>query len=199
MNKNKSFKKTEGIFFSEVENEYFLTMENQDVVVCMNPFAFAVIANLDGFTAVKTISKQLAQRYKIPEEKMLASINDLIKKMLELGVLTEVDQGGSGDKNILSFGMLKDRNDDQPLLPEIIRIWQGEELYGGMFVDNANGDMRVIVPNVTEGPLKTCPPNTCTIPAGLFTPDSIIRTFDQTWKKNFEGYKRRGKVHYQKG
>ena len=180
----KALKRAEGIYFAEVDGEYYLTLEEKDVVICLNPVAFAVVENLDGFTSIETIKKQLVTTKKMDEKKISSAVDGLVKDLRGLGVLDEVDQGGKGTRAMqISPELLK----SGAIIPEIIGSWKGKELAGGMFINS--GDIHVIVPNVTDGPIKTCPPHTCTIPAGLFTPETIIRTFDRTWRKNFEPYR----------
>lgn len=81
-------------------------------------------------------------------------------------------------------------------VPRIVRVWQAEELVGGLFVNTAGDGPRVIVPNVTDGPIKTCPAHTCTVPAGLFTAEALIRTFDTDWAENFARFRRDGFVQF---
>ncbi len=184
----KTFKRSEGIFFTEIQGEFFLTLENKDVVVCLNQIAFSILENLDGFTSVDVIKKQFSRITGLETRKVDQSITKLIETLSELGVITESEQGGTGKKEQIYFRVAEGKYG----VPEIIKTWAGKELAGGMFVNTADGDIHVIVPNVTDGPIKTCPPNTCTIPAGLFSPETIIRTFDQNWRKNFEGFRRFG-------
>lgn len=184
----KTFKRSEGIFFAEVQGEFFLTLENKDVVVCLNQAAFSILENLDGFTSVDVIKKQFARITGLESKRADQSISKIIDTLLELGVIAETEQGGSGKKQQIYIRAAEGKYS----MPEVIKSWAGKELAGGMFVNSADGDIHVIVPNVTDGPIKTCPPNTCTIPAGLFSPETIIRTFDQNWRKNFEGFRRFG-------
>lgn len=181
----KTFKRIEGIFFAEVEEEFYLTLENRDVVVCLNKAAFSVLENLNGFTSVEIIKKQFTRVTGFDPQKVDASISKLIDTLLELGVISEKEQGGEGSKKQITLRAMGEKY----TIPEIINTWSGKELAGGLFVNSSDSDIHVIVPNVTDGPIKTCPPNTCTIPAGLFTPGTIIRTFDQNWRKNFEAYR----------
>jgi hypothetical protein len=195
MVKRQTLKRSEDIHFAEVEGEFFLTLENRDVVVCMNRAAFTVVENLDGFTSSDAISDQLARHTKQKSAEMRSAVASLTRTLLRLGVLTEVEQGGTGKKQAISVARLG----SEAMVPDIIQVWEGEALAGGLFVNSVAGDIRVIVPNVTDGPIKTCPPHTCTIPAGLFTADTIIRTFDNQWRANFEAYRRSGLVHFEKG
>ena len=184
MKKRKALKRAEAVYFAEVDGEYYLTMEDKDVVICLNRTAFAVVENLDGFTSIEAIKEQLVSTKRTDEKKISAAVEGLVKTLLRFGVLDEVEQGGKGTRAVqINPELLK----SEAIIPEIINSWKGKELAGGMFINS--GDIHVIVPNVTDGPIKTCPPHTCTIPAGLFTPETIIRTFDRTWRKNFEAYR----------
>lgn len=184
----KTFKRSDGIHFAEVDGEYFLTIESRNLVVCLNRMAFTLLANLDGFTSTDTIVDQIAKRIKAKPDKIKSTAGAIIADLLKLGILTEVVQGGRGNAKPLRLGAIDASSD----LFEIVHVWEGAELSGGLLIKS--DDISVIVPNVTDGPIKTCPAHTCTIPAGLFTPETIIRTFDEQWQKNFESYRCSGLI-----
>ena len=178
--------------FAEVGDEYFVLLEDVDVLACVNAPAFAVLENIDGFTEPSDLAKALAKSSGLKPAECKSAIDDVCKTMHKLGFLIDVDRRGAAKRGPFNFDYVNAKDS----LPQIIRTWNATELAGGMFVNAADGDIRVIVPNVTDGPIKTCPPHTCTIPAGLFTSDTIIRTFDAEWRNNFAKFRRDGFVHF---
>ncbi len=189
----KVHKRREDSHFAEVGDEFFLTLEDEQVVVCMNHMAFAVLENLDGFTTAKQIGAGLAKASRQKAAEMTAAVERVIQELASLKVIEEVEMGGKGRDRPLNFLTPQVATKDNPA---IIKSWHGAELNGGLFVSAFDGDVSVIVPNVTDGPIKTCPAHTCTVPAGLFTPDTVIRTFSDGWRENFKNYRRSGLVQY---
>lgn len=182
--------RAQDIHFAEVDDEFFLTLERKPVVACLNKSAFAVLENLDGFTDTDHISKLLAEHTKTKPPEMRRAVDRMCKELLELEAIHEIESDAAGQKPVLA--MLNRASG----VPQVIRVWRDRELAnGGVLVNSADGDIRVIVPNVTDGPIKTCPPHTCTIPAGLFTARTIIRVFDPVWQKNFAAFRRAGFAH----
>jgi hypothetical protein len=189
----KRLKRAEDIHFAEVGDEFYLTLENRQVVACINPSAFVLLENLNGFADPDDVANALAERYGAPAEEVRQAVAAVCDEAERLGIIEAVGgESGSNQGPFAVEGIDADRWD----LPKILRVWAGDEIEGGMFVNSAA--IGVIVPNVTQGPIKTCPTHTCTIPAGLFTPDTIIRTFDSEWRQNFERFRRSGIVHFSK-
>ncbi|MGI8311661.1 PqqD family protein [Saccharopolyspora hattusasensis] len=191
MENQKRLKRAEDIHFAEVGDEFYLTLENRQLVACINQPAFVLLENLDGFAAPDGVASALAERYGAAAEEVQRAVAAVCEEAERLGIIEAV-RGDSGSKR----GPFAVEGIDRWDLPKILRVWQGDELEGGMFVNSDGCDIHVIVPNVTDGPIKTCPPHTCTIPAGLFTPETIIRTFDSQWRRNFERFRRSGIVHF---
>lgn len=193
-NAGKTYKVTENIYFAEVEDEVFLTLEELNVVVCLNPAAFVLLQNLDGFNGVDYLADAFARRDDREAKSIKAAVEKAIEQLAELKVIVPVEAPESGKRGTAFISQLA----EGMLHPEIVQVWQGKELSGGLFVNSEGCDIHVIVPNVTEGPIKTCPPHTCTIPAGLFTPETIIRTFDENWNENFKAFRKVGLTHRMK-
>jgi hypothetical protein len=187
-----ALKRAEDIHFAEVDDEFYVTLENRDVVACLNRSAFAVLENLDGFSTVDHIGGFFGKALEVDTRRMRSAVKKTTSTLRDLGIVEDVELSGPGTKRqLVLMGINK-----EAALPEVMHVWQGEELVGGLFMNSEGGDIHVIVPNVTDGPIKTCPPHTCTIPAGLFTAQTIIRTFDPTWRANFEQFRRSGFVHF---
>jgi hypothetical protein len=182
----KLLKRLDKTHFAKVGDEFYLTPEEQDLVVCLNSTAFAVLENLDGFTSLKDIAEAVSSRTGIKEPAATAAVKKVADELLRLKLLEEVESAKPPAKK---RAWIRDEL-AVSAEPEVRHIWDAPALAGGMFVHSKDGDISVIVPNVTDGPIKTCPPHTCTIPAGLFTHDTVIRTFDPVWKKNFAQYRR---------
>jgi hypothetical protein len=184
-------KRAEDIHFAEVGSEFYVTLETRDLVACLNPAAFSVVENLDGFSRAEDIAKALATRCSNRSTVVQTAVKDVCAQLTKVGLLEEVDQVSAAKRGPFDFAAHLDLSEP----PAVLRVWQGKELAGGLFVNSEDCDIHVIVPNVTDGPIKTCPPHTCTIPAGLFTANTIIRTFNEDWQKNFQRFRRSGLVH----
>lgn len=183
-------KRQENIHFAEVGDEYFVLLEDVDALACVNAPAFAVLENIDGFTEPTDLAEALAGASGLNGQECYSAINDVCVQMHKLGFLVEVGREGPAKKGPFNFDYANARG----ALPKVLRTWSATELAGGLFVNERQ--IRVIVPNVTDGPIKTCPPHTCTIPAGLFTSETIIRTFNEDWRRNFANFRRAGFVQF---
>lgn len=188
--------RSEGIFFAEVGADVYMTLEARDTVMCINRAAFALIENLDGFTNHDDVCAELARVGEIKTPNALKAGNAVIKSLVEnrfvKAVKTNTTKGvvclGSLSGYIAAKQTLNRQPEPADFTPGIRNIWTNISATGGLFINS--GDISVIVPNVTDGPIKTCPAHTCTIPAGLFTPDTIIRWFDKSWEKNFKNFRK---------
>jgi hypothetical protein len=189
-----SLKRREDIHFAEVGDEFFVLLEDADVLACINAPAFAVLENLDGFTDIADLVKDFAKASGQRPEQTKDAIEAVCGTMKELGFLVDVERSGKAKKGPFNFDFPNAKSE----LPAIIRTWSPRELAGGLFVNSEDCDIHVIVPNETDGPIKTCPPHTCTIPAGLFTARTLIRTFREDWKQNFKAFRRSGLVHFRR-
>lgn len=185
-------KRQENIHFAEVGDEYFVLLEDADVLACINAPAFTVLSNLDGFTELRDLAEALGRASRVPAEECLTAMQALCVRMGDLGFLVEVERPGPANKGPFNL----DYDNAMGAVPKVIRTWDAAELKGGLFVNTGAGDIGVIVPDVTDGPIKTCPPQTCTIPAGLFTANTIIRTFDSDRREHFASFRRDGFVHF---
>jgi len=188
-------KRAKGLHFARVGDEYFLTSESDDVVALVNQSAFLLLSRLNGRADTERLARQLGHgcgqrgdpKYFVDASKKLCA------SLLDLGLLKEIE-----------FDVDADPTEDLPIFekpggdidpPEMLRHWNGDELAGSLLVHSSDGDIRVITPNVTEGPITTCPSNTCTVPAGLFGKNTLIRVFDSNWKRQFRAFECRGGLH----
>ena len=187
-----ALKRREDIYFAEVGDEFFCCLEQEDVLACLNKPAFVLVENLDGFIEPSDFVKAFAEKSHLDAKEVATAVDVVARQLHKSGFLVEVEAPNSTKKGPFNL----DYDGAITALPKLIRVWSARELAGGMFVSSQSGDIHVIVPNVTDGPIKTCPPHTCTIPSGLFTPETIIRTFNKDWTKNFERFRRTGFVQF---
>jgi len=184
--------RSEGLCFAEVGADIYMTMETSDAVMCLNRAAFALIENLDGFTDHDAVSAEMARLGAHKKGTVQEAGRAVLRALSEHGFVRTIKAGSAKGVVCLNSlaGMIAGKRSVEAAdyIPGIRNVWTDLRATGGMFI-NA-GDISVIVPNVTDGPIKTCPANTCTIPAGLFTPDTVIRWFDKSWEKNFKNYRR---------
>lgn len=185
-------KRHENIHFAEVGDEYYVILEDKDALACLNTPAFVLMENCDGFTDPKEWAYEYARKTDLDEKYVFEAVDDVLDQMRDAGFLVHVETKTQDKRGPFNF----DYYNALDGLPKVERMWDAKELAGGMFVNAKDGDIKVIVPNVTDGPIKTCPPHTCTIPAGLFTADTIIRTFNDDWRANFQEFRRDGLVHF---
>jgi hypothetical protein len=188
-----TLRRKENIHFAEVGDEYYVLLEDADALACINAPAFVLMENCDGFTDPKDWCSAFAKASRLEAAKVRKAAEDVMKQMEKAGFLVKVkkppEKKKKGPYNFDYVNALAD-------VPRVERVWSARELAGGLFINSRADDIRVIVPNVTDGPIKTCPPHTCTIPAGLFTAETIIRTFNVDWRANFEQFRRSGFVHF---
>lgn len=188
--------RSEGLFFAEVGSDIYMTLEARDTVICLNRAAFALIENLDGFTSHDDVFAELAriggQKRPNVQEAGQAVLKILAENEFIKPVKTSAAKGfvclSSLSDHLAKKQTVSGKPDASDVTPGIRNTWTELRATGGMFI--SAGDISVIVPNVTDGPIKTCPAHTCTIPAGLFTPDTIIRWFDKSWEKNFKNFRK---------
>ncbi|MBI2305990.1 MAG: hypothetical protein HYU78_01680 [Rhodocyclales bacterium] len=184
--------RSEGLFFAEVGADIYMTLETCDTVMCLNRAAFALIENLDGFTDHDAVCAEMARLGAQKKGAIQEAGRAVLRTLGEHGFVRSIKAGAAkGAVCLNSLGDLiagKRSADAADYTPGIRNVWTELRATGGMLI--SAGDISVIVPNVTDGPIKTCPAHTCTIPAGLFTPDTIIRWFDKSWEKNFKNYRR---------
>ena len=163
-------RRAEDIHFAEVGDEYFVTLERRDVVACLNRPAFEVLESLDGASAPEAVAEAFAKARGVDPGEYAAAVQELCDTALDAGLLVEAEPVGKAARpDVEASGSSE--------LPRVVDLWREEDLADGMFVSSMSDDIHVIVPNVTKGPITTCPPHTCTIPAGLFTTKTIIKTF----------------------
>lgn len=188
--------RSEGLFFAEVGSDIYMTLEARDTVMCLNRAAFALLENLDGFTDHEAVFTELARIGDLKKPAVQEAGKAVIKTLADHGFVRSVKAGTA--KGVVCLNSLSEmiaakqtpnrQPDSADFTPGIRNVWTELRATGGMLI--SAGDISVIVPNVTDGPIKTCPAHTCTIPAGLFTPDTIIRWFDKSWEKNFKNFRR---------
>ncbi|MCZ7395619.1 MAG: hypothetical protein ABOK23_06815 [Candidatus Methanoperedens sp.] len=182
------------MYFAEVGEEIYLTQEDEDIVVCMNHAAMEILRQLNGFSTPQQISKAVKEACAEVSKNIGDVISEISQEFVKLGLVVEVETKGDYKNRYVSIEVPEYFLNE----PKILKVWRGQELKGGMFVNSSDSDIHVIVPNVTDGPIKTCPANTCTIPAGLFTSQTIIRTFSEDWKKSWKDFRGSGITHMRK-